>query len=56
MIVKHEQYTGSDIAARILGNWEKEQERFVRVIPEDYKIVMGALELAQAGVNVQGGR
>ncbi|HOF86114.1 MAG TPA: hypothetical protein PLP41_10445 [Treponemataceae bacterium] len=56
MIVNHQQYTGSETAGRILGNWEKEQERFVRVIPEDYKIVMGALELAQAGVNVQGGR
>lgn len=56
MIVNHQQYTGSETAGRILGNWEKEQERFVRVIPEDYKIVLGALELAQAGVNVQGGR
>ena len=56
MIVNHQHYTGSETAGRILGNWEKEQERFVRVIPEDYKIVLGALELAQAGVNVQGGR
>ncbi len=48
MIRAHHTYTGSDRAAAILGNWEKERSAFVRVIPEDYKKVLNAQKSAAA--------
>ena len=40
MIEKHQQYTGSTVAEHILGNWESELSRFVKVMPTDYKRVL----------------
>ncbi len=40
MIEKHQQYTGSTVAEQILGNWESELSRFVKVMPTDYKRVL----------------
>lgn len=42
MIRNHQAYTGSDVAAAILGDWENSRKSFVRVIPEDYKRVLSA--------------
>lgn len=42
MIRNHQTYTGSDVAAAILGDWENSRKSFVRVIPEDYKRVLSA--------------
>ncbi|HIT84812.1 MAG TPA: glutamate synthase large subunit [Candidatus Ornithomonoglobus intestinigallinarum] len=43
MLENHLKYTGSDAAARILGDFENELARFVKVIPKDYKKVITVL-------------
>ncbi|MDK2812628.1 MAG: glutamate synthase large chain, partial [Petrotoga sp.] len=40
LIKKHYEYTSSNVAKNILVNWEKAKERFVKVIPKDYKRMM----------------
>jgi glutamate synthase domain-containing protein 2/glutamate synthase domain-containing protein 3/glutamate synthase domain-containing protein 1 len=37
LIFKHFELTESELAARILGDWERNLENFVRVIPTDYR-------------------
>ena len=37
MIEKHAEYTDSDMAKKILSDFENEKKKFVRVIPGDYK-------------------
>lgn len=52
MIENHYKYTNSDVAKKILDNWEKELKRFVKVIPADYKKVMTILhEESEKGTN-----
>ena len=40
MLEKHVKYTGSTVAQRILDNWEREIQKFVRVMPRDYARVV----------------
>ena len=40
LIENHQRYTGSTVAADILGNWKSELARFVKVMPTDYKRVL----------------
>ena len=42
-IEKHAEYTGSDVAARILENWESALGNFVKIIPVDYKRALAML-------------
>jgi glutamate synthase domain-containing protein 2/glutamate synthase domain-containing protein 1/glutamate synthase domain-containing protein 3 len=44
LIEKHYQYTGSQIAEQILLNWSSYQGRFVKVMPREYKRVLGQLQ------------
>jgi len=44
MIQKHYEYTNSDIAKRILDNWSKIADKFVKVIPIDYKRMLQAIQ------------
>ncbi|WP_437225171.1 glutamate synthase large subunit [Planctomicrobium sp. SH661] len=37
MIEKHQMYTGSPVAQRILDNWDQALSDFVKVMPRDYK-------------------
>ncbi|MDZ4688565.1 MAG: glutamate synthase-related protein, partial [Planctomycetaceae bacterium] len=37
LIQKHERYTGSTVAAKILKHWDRELPRFKKVMPIDYK-------------------
>ena len=37
LIEKHCQYTNSNIAKKMLKNWDKELENFVKVMPIEYK-------------------
>tara|TARA_B110000003_G_scaffold276337_1_gene322295 strand:+ start:10 stop:3630 length:3621 start_codon:yes stop_codon:yes gene_type:complete len=37
LIEKHGQYTDSSIAKKILSNWDKELENFIKVMPIEYK-------------------
>ncbi len=48
MIEKHRAYTGSSIAASILGDWDATKRSFVKVIPEDYRKVLNARKAAAA--------
>jgi len=48
MIQKHEEYTGSARATLILSNWKEYADRFVKVMPMDYKRVLQALDRARA--------
>ena len=40
LIERHREYTGSTVAAAILGDWEARHPEFVKVVPIDYKRVM----------------
>jgi glutamate synthase (NADPH) large chain len=45
LIKEHAQRTGSLVARNVLASWERSVERFVKVMPRDYK---RALEEAAA--------
>ena len=46
LIENHQRYTGSTVAAEVLGNWDNAVAQFVKVMPTDYKRVL--LERQQA--------
>ncbi|MGE0156421.1 MAG: glutamate synthase large subunit [Geobacter sp.] len=48
MIEQHEQLTGSARASIILINWKVYADRFVKVMPMDYKRMLQAIERAKA--------
>ena len=43
MIRRHLEYTGSEVAKRILARWDRAVARFVKVMPKDYKRALAAL-------------
>ncbi len=43
----HLEYTGSAVAQRLLDGWHREVERFVKVMPSDYKLVLMAAAHAE---------
>ncbi|AEH10150.1 MULTISPECIES: glutamate synthase large subunit [Protofrankia] len=47
LIARHRRETGSTVAAGLLGRWEDEQARFVKVMPRDYKRVLAAMKKAE---------
>jgi glutamate synthase (NADPH/NADH) large chain len=47
MIEKHQLKTGSTLAASLLADWETALDRFVKVIPIDYKRMLGFIEQAR---------
>ena len=54
MVVKHAEYTGSLIAREILADWDKYRQKFVKVIPKDYKKVTEKLnEYLQQGMSME---
>jgi glutamate synthase (NADPH/NADH) large chain len=46
LITNHAKYTGSEVAKRILANWDTEQTHFHKVMPVDYKRALA--EMAKA--------
>jgi glutamate synthase domain-containing protein 3 len=42
LIAEHQQRTGSLVARNLLAQWERSLERFVRVMPRDYKAALEA--------------
>ena len=40
LLIQHAGYTGSEVAARILGDWEWAIGKFVKVMPIDYRRVL----------------
>ena len=47
-VEKHQAFTGSAVAERILGDWDNAVGRFVKVMPTDYKRVLTVLAAAAA--------
>jgi glutamate synthase (NADPH/NADH) large chain len=48
LIARHLEYTGSPVAQRVLEGWDTLLERFVKIMPEEYKL---ALELLDGKTN-----
>ncbi len=48
MIWQHAYHTGSQVAWRILGNWDEMWPKFVKVYPKDYKRMMESFKEAEA--------
>jgi glutamate synthase domain-containing protein 3 len=42
LLIQHAGYTGSQVAARLLNDWEWAIGKFVRVMPIDYRRVLEA--------------
>ena len=40
LVEKHRKYTGSTVAARVLDDWDRVRDHFVKVMPRDYKRVL----------------
>ena len=40
LIRKHYHYTGSHLAGKILDNWDKQVDEFIRIVPIEYKKVL----------------
>jgi glutamate synthase (NADPH) large chain len=43
LISQHKKYTNSNLATRILNNWDTEKVHFVKVFPKDYKKALAIL-------------
>ena len=51
MIKRHHTYTDSEVAGRILANWDNYVDAFVKVLPKDYKRMLQCLaEVEAAGL------
>ena len=48
MIQRHQAYTQSALAARLLADWKQTVPKFVKVMPKDYKRVLQSLTGEQA--------
>jgi glutamate synthase (ferredoxin) len=48
MIRRHAMYTGSEVAWRVLANWQSMVPRFVKVMPKDYKRMLEAFQAVEA--------
>ncbi|MDA3854239.1 MAG: glutamate synthase-related protein, partial [Bacteroidales bacterium] len=48
MIAEHSKKTGSAVADRLLADWDNSVPKFVKVIPGDYKKMMGLIEKVRA--------
>ena len=48
LLQKHFNYTNSSVAENILNNWNVYQNKFVKVMPKDYKRVLTAMKRAKA--------
>jgi glutamate synthase (NADPH/NADH) large chain len=52
-IFRHQNETGSDVAGRILSDWQYSVRQFVKVMPRDYKRVLAAIRAAEeAGADI----
>ena len=54
LLAEHAQRTGSLVARNLLASWERARERFVKVMPRDYKRVLAERE-AQAQAQSEAG-
>jgi glutamate synthase (ferredoxin) len=47
MIQRHQTYTRSTRAAKVLAAWDKMTPKFVKVMPKDYKRVLESIKRVQ---------
>jgi glutamate synthase (NADPH/NADH) large chain len=47
IVGKHRNETGSPVAERILNDWDNNSQKFVKVMPQDYKRVLQAIASAE---------
>jgi glutamate synthase domain-containing protein 3 len=40
LLVRHNQYTGSSVARRVLDDWDNYVSKFVKVVPTEYRQVL----------------
>ena len=48
LLTNHRDYTKSTVASNILENWNEYQNKFIKVMPKDYKRVLAAMKKAEA--------
>jgi glutamate synthase (ferredoxin) len=48
MITRHQEMTDSDVAEKILETWNVAADRFVKVMPHDYKAIVDAMKRAES--------
>ncbi|MGH3980552.1 MAG: glutamate synthase large subunit [Pseudonocardiaceae bacterium] len=48
VVERHRAYTGSPVAASLLGDWPRRSQGFTKVMPTDYQRVLAATRRAQA--------
>ncbi len=48
MIENHVEYTDSDKGKRVLADWNNNVSKFIRVMPKDYKRMLGAIQRVEA--------
>jgi len=48
LIESHLRHTGSEVAQRILGDWEQQFSRFVKVMPVDYRQALEQMQAQQS--------
>jgi len=49
LVAEHHERTGSELAERVLADWEALRSEFVKVFPADYKRVLAELAAEEAG-------
>ncbi len=47
MVRRHEEETGSTVAAKLLADWSVAVDRFSKIIPTTYKAVLAAKDAAE---------
>jgi glutamate synthase (NADPH/NADH) large chain len=48
LVLQHLHYTNSDVARRILDDWDAYRQRFVKVMPVDYRQALEAMQMRQS--------
>ncbi|UHD14220.1 glutamate synthase large subunit [Thiocapsa bogorovii] len=48
LVVNHLHYTNSDVARRILDDWDSYRDRFVKVMPVDYRLALETMQTRQS--------
>jgi glutamate synthase domain-containing protein 3 len=51
LIIQHQQYTQSDVAAHVLSYWPTAFKQFIKVMPVDYKAVLEKNKKLNVSVN-----
>jgi len=54
MVIKHKAKTGSAVADTILGDWDNAVHKFVKVMPTDYKKILGYIAEVSKGGQYEG--